>query len=127
MSPAALARAQADGRRLQSAVDAEYRAARRENTWGHTQPQIVQRWRLALQAWLTATEAALAGNQPALDRFRAAPPATTPQPGESPDWVDIRDRLAGKLAVVDTLVGEGTGTGQGPAPTPPPRNVWRKR
>lgn len=125
MSPAALARAQADGRRLQSAVDAEYRAARRGNTWGHTQPQIVQRWRLALQAWLTATEAALAGDQPALDRFRGAPPAPTPQPGESPDWVDVRDRLAGKLAVVDALLSEGPGAG--PGPTPPPRSVWRKR
>ena len=123
----ALSKAQAEGRRLQGAIDAEYRAARRENTWGHTQPQIVERWRVAVHAWLTATEAALASNQAALDRFRAAPPATTPQPGESPAWVDLRDALAGKLALLDALLAEGTGAGKGPAPTPPPRSVWRKR
>jgi hypothetical protein len=123
----ALARAQADGHRLQSAVDAEYRAARRDRTWGHSQPQIVERWRMALHAWLTATEAGLAANQAALGRFRAAPPAPTPRLGESPEWADIRDALAGKLAVLGALLDEGTGTGKGPAPTPPPRSVWRKR
>ena len=52
-----LGKAQVEGQRLQSAIDAEYRGARRENTWGRTQPQIVERWRIALRAWLTATEA----------------------------------------------------------------------
>jgi hypothetical protein len=123
----ALSKAQAEGRRLQGAVDAEYRAARRENTWGHIQPQIVERWRIALHAWLTATEAALAVDQSALGRFRAAPPAASPQPSESADWVDIRDALAGKLTVLGALLDEGTGAGKGSAPTPPPRSVWRKR
>jgi hypothetical protein len=122
-----LPKAQADGRRLQSAIDAEYRAARRENTWGHTQPQIVERWRIAMHAWLTATEAALAANQAALGRFRAAPPAVSPQPGESPDWVEIRNAVAGKLAVLGALLDAGTSAGEGSAPAPPPRSVWRKR
>ena len=123
----ALSEAQAEGRRLQGAIDAEYRAARRENRWGHTQPQIVERWRVAVRAWLTATEAALAGNQPALDRFRAAPPAVAPEPGESPDWVEIRNAVAGKLAVLGALRDEGTSAGGSSAPAPPPRSVWRKR
>jgi hypothetical protein len=122
-----LPKAQADGRRLQSAIDAEYRAARRENTWGHTQPQIVERWRIAMHAWLTATEAALAANQVALGRFRAAPPAVNPQPGESPDWVEIRNAVAGKLAVLGALLDAGTSAGESSAPAPPPRSVWRKR
>ena len=116
----ALPKAQAEGRRLQSAIDAEYRAARRENTWGHTQPQIVERWRIAVRAWLTATEAALG-------RFRAAPPAAGPQPRESPDWVAIRNAVAGKLAVLDALLAEGLSAGAGSPATPPPRSVWRKR
>jgi hypothetical protein len=123
----ALPKAQAEGRRLQSAIDAEYRAARRENTWGHTQPQIVERWRVAVRAWLTATEAALAANPAELGRFRGAPPAMSPQPGESPDWIDIRNTVAGKLAVLGALVDEGTSAGEGSVPAPPPRNVWRKR
>ncbi len=123
----ALSEAQAEGRRLQGAIDAEYRAARRESTWGHTQPQIVERWRVAVRAWLTATEAALAANQPALGRFRAAPPAVAPQPGESPDWVEIRNAVAGKLAVLGALLDEGASTGERSAPAPPPRSVWRKR
>ena len=40
----ALGRALVDGRRLQGAVDAEYRGARRDNTWGRTQPQIVRNY-----------------------------------------------------------------------------------
>jgi hypothetical protein len=119
-----LGKAQAEGRRLQGAIDAEYRGARRDNTWGHTQPQIVQRWRLAMRGWLAATETALAANQAALDRFRVAPPAVSPQPGESADWVEIRDALAGKMTVVAALVEEGAGGGA--TPTPPPRSVWRK-
>jgi len=123
----ALPKAQVEGRRLQSAIDAEYRAARRENTWGHTQPQIVERWRIAVRAWLTATEAALAANPAALGRFRAAPPAAGPHPGESPDGVAIRNAVAGKLAVLDALLEEGLSAGAGSPATPPPRSVWRKR
>jgi hypothetical protein len=123
----ALPKAQADGRRLQGAIDAEYRAARRENTWGHRQPQIVERWRVAVHAWLTATEAALGANQAALGRFRAAPPATAPQPGESPDWVDVRNAVAGKLAILGALLDEGIGAGERSGPAPPSRSVWRKR
>lgn len=122
----ALGRAQVEGRRLQGVIDAEYRGARRENTWGHTQPQIVERWRIAVRAWLTATEAALAANPAALGRFQADPPAASPQPGESADWVEIRTALAGKLAVLGALVEEGTSAGGRPAPAAPPRSVWRK-
>jgi hypothetical protein len=122
----ALGRAQVEGRRLQGAIDAEYRSARRESTWGRTQPQIVERWRLAVRAWLAATETALAANQAALARFRAAPPAASPQPGESADWIEIRDALAGKMTVLGLLVEESPGDGGGSAPSPPPRSVWRK-
>ncbi len=104
-----LGKAQADGRRLQSAIDAEYRGARRDNTWGRTQPQIVQRWRLAIRGWLAATETALAANQAALGRFRAAPPAVNPQPGESADWVEIRDALAGRMTVLGAARRGGLG------------------
>lgn len=122
-----LSKAQAEGRRLQTAIDAEYRAARREHTWGHTQPQIVERWRVAVHAWLTTTEAALAANQAALGRFRSAPPAPGPQPDESPDWVEIRNAVAGKLAVLGALLDEGISAGESSAPAPPPRSVWCKR
>jgi hypothetical protein len=121
----ALGRAQVEGRRLQSAIDAEYRGARRENTWGRSQPQIVERWRLAMRGWLAATETALAANQAALGRFRAAPAAVSPQPGESADWIEIRIALAGKLAVLGALREDGASV-EGAAPAPPPRRVWRK-
>jgi hypothetical protein len=122
----ALEKAQVEGQRLQGAIDAEYRGARRDNTWGRTQPQIVERWRIALRAWLTATEAALAADQAALGRFRAAPPAASPQPGESAEWIEIRNALAGKLTILSALVGESTSAGRGSGPSPPPRSVWRK-
>jgi hypothetical protein len=121
-----LGKVQVEGQRLQSAIDAEYRGARRENTWGRTQPQIVERWRIALRAWLTATEAALAADQAALGRFRAASPAASPQPGESPDWVEIRNALAGKLNVLGALLEGRTPDGDSSPPAPPPRSVWRK-
>lgn len=121
-----LGKAQVEGQRLQGAIDAEYRGARRENTWGRTQPQIVERWRIALRAWLTATEAALAADQAAIGRFRAAPPAASPQPGESPDWVEIRNALAGKLNVLGALLEGRTPAGGSSPPAPPPRSVWRK-
>ena len=123
--PSALGKQHAEGHRLQGAIDAEYRNARRENTWGRTQPQIVERWRLAVRAWLAATEAALATDQAALARFRAAAPAANPQPGESADWVEIRAAVAGKLTVLGALLEEGP-SGGGSAPGPPPRSVWRK-
>ena len=122
----ALEKTQAEGRRLQGAIDAEYRAARRDNTWGRTQPHVVERWRLALRGWLTATEAALAANQAALSRFRAAPAAARPEPGESTDWVEIRNALAGKLTVLAALIDEAGSAGGAPTPAPPPRSVWRK-
>ncbi len=122
----ALGKAQVEGQRLQGAIDAEYRGARRENTWGRTQPQIVERWRIALRGWLTATEAALTADQAALGRFRAAPPAASPQPGESPDWVEIRNTLAGKLTVLGALLEGRPSTGHPSPPAPPPRSVWRK-
>jgi len=121
-----LQKAQAEGRRLLDAIDAEYRAARRENTWGRTQPQIVERWRIAARAWLSATEAALAAQQDALGRFRAAPPAAGPQPGESADWVEIRHAVAGKLAMLGALLEHGESTGERPTSATPPRSVWRK-
>jgi hypothetical protein len=121
-----LGKAQVEGQRLQNAIEAEYRGARRENTWGRTQPQIVERWRIALRAWLTATEAALAADQAALGRFRAAPSAASPQPGESPDWVEIRNALAGKLNVLGALLKGPAHAGDSPPPAPPPRSVWRK-
>ena len=121
----ALGKAQVEGRQLQGAIDAEYRGARRENTWGRTQPQIVERWRLAMRGWLAATETALAANQAALGRFRAAPAVVSPQPGESADWIEIRNALGGKLAVLGALLEDGT-SAEGAAPAPPPRRVWRK-
>jgi hypothetical protein len=122
----ALGKAQVEGRRIQGAIDAEYRAARRDNLWGRNQPQIVQRWRLAMRGWLAATETALAADQAALGRFRGAAPAVSPQPGESAEWVEIRNAVAGKLSVLGVLVAEGAGAGDGAAPTLPPRSVWRK-
>lgn len=122
----ALGTAQTEGRRLQDAIDVEYHGARRDNTWGRTQPHVVERWRLALRAWLTATEAALAANPAALSRFRAAPAAASPAPGESADWVEIRNALAGKLTVLAALTDEARRAGGGATPTPPPRSVWRK-
>ena len=50
----------------------QYRNARRDGTWGA--PAADRRAvALAMRAWITATDAALATNQAALDRFRAAP------------------------------------------------------
>jgi hypothetical protein len=122
----ALGKARTDGQRLQGAIDAEYRAARRDNTWGRNQPHIVERWRLALRAWLTATEGALTANQTALSHFRSAPPAATSEPGESAHWVEIRNAFAGKLAILGALIEEAPRAPGGAAPTPPPRSVWRK-
>ena len=57
---------------------------------------------------------------------RAAPPAASPQPGESPDWVEIRNALAGKLNVLGALLEGRTPAGDNSPPAPPPRSVWRK-
>jgi hypothetical protein len=119
-----LRRLHTEGLRLQETVDTEYRTARRENTWGRSQPQIVERWRLALRAWSQAVEGALGADQAALGRFRGAPPATAAPPGESPDWLQIRNALGGKLAALGALLEERKAAG-GPGGTPP-RSVWRK-
>ena len=115
-----LQRVHAEGLRLQEAVDTEYCTARRENTWGRTQPQIVERWRLALRAWSQAVESALGADQAALGRFRGAPAATAAPPGESADWLAIRNALGGKMTVLAALLQERKAGGA------PPRSVWRK-
>lgn len=123
-----LRRAHADGLRLQEAIDTEYRAARRENTWGRTQPQILERWRTALRAWTLAVESALRADQAALERFRGAPPPASGAPaGESADWLEVRNTLAGRLAALGALLVERARPDDGPGGAPPPRSVWRKR
>lgn len=111
----------ADGQRLRQAVDTEYRAARRDGSWGHAEPQIVERWRAAVRAWTLAVEAALGPGAATLGRFRAAPPATETPAGESAAWVELRNALAGKVAAVAVLLAEpgssGPGAGGGPAPS----------
>ena len=121
-----LRRAHADGLRLQAAIDTEYREARRDNTWARTQPQVLERWRTALRAWTLAAEAAL-GPDPALGRLRGAPAVTGAQPGESAEWVEARNALAGKLAALGAILEEREGPGGAPSGAPPPRSVWRKR
>jgi len=117
-----LGKAHADGQRLREAVDTEYRAARRDGSWGRAEPQIVERWRAAIRAWTLAVEAALA--PAALGRFRAAPPATETPAGESAAWVELRNALAGKVAAVAALLAERGGGGPGAAP---PSSPFRKR
>ncbi len=41
-----LRKAHAEGQRLRDAIDTEYRSARRNSTWGRTEPQMVERWHL---------------------------------------------------------------------------------
>jgi hypothetical protein len=122
-----LRKAQADGQRLRQAIDTEYRSARRDATWGRTEPQMVERWRLAVRAWTQAVEAALGAADAALGRFRTAPPTAEPAPaGESATWAEIRTALAGKVAVVGKLIEERDARGSGPGGTPPP-SPFRKR
>jgi len=119
----ALRRTQTDGQRLREAIDTEYRSARRENTWGRSEPQIVERWRLALRAWGLAVEAALRADQAAVGRFRSASPTTESVAGESAAWMELRNAVGGKLAVLARLIEErGQGPGAPPAPSP-----FRKR
>jgi hypothetical protein len=119
----ALRRTQTDGQRLREAIDTEYRSARRENTWGRSEPQIVERWRLALRAWGLAVEAALGADQAAVGRFRSASPTTESVAGESAAWMELRNAVGGKLAVLARLIEErGQGPGAPPAPSP-----FRKR
>jgi hypothetical protein len=119
----ALRKTQTDGQRLREAIDTEYRAARREGTWGRSEPQIVERWRLALRAWGLAVEAALGDDQTALGRFRGAPPSTERVAGESAAWMELRNAVGGKLAELARLI-EERGQGQAPPPRPSP---FRKR
>jgi hypothetical protein len=100
----ALRRTQTDGQRLREAIDTEYRSARRENTWGRSEPQIVERWRLALRAWGLAVEAALGADQAAVGRFRSASPTTESVAGESAAWMELRNAVGGKLAVLARLI-----------------------
>jgi hypothetical protein len=58
-----LRKAHAEGQRLREAIDTEYRSARRDSTWGRTEPQMVERWRLAVRAWTQAVEAALGAEE----------------------------------------------------------------
>lgn len=123
MATDALRKTQTDGQQLREAIDTEYRAARREGTWGRSEPQIVERWRLALRAWALAVEAALGDDQTALARFRGAPPSAERVGGESAAWTELRNAVGGKLAELARLIEE---RGQGPAPPPRP-SPFRKR
>jgi len=124
-----LRKAHADGRRLQEAIDTEYRAARRDATWGRTEPQMIERWRLAIRAWTQAVEAALGPEEARLGRFRTAPAPATAAPAaaaESAAWLEVRNGLAGKVAAVGKLIEERGAGGAGPGGTPPP-SPFRKR
>ena len=120
----ALRRTQTDGQRLREAIDTEYRSARRENTWGRSEPQIVERWRLALRAWGLAVEAALGADQAAVGRFRSASPTTESVAGESAAWMELRNAVGGKLAMLARLIEERGAQGPGAPPAPSP---FRKR
>ncbi len=122
-----LRKAHADGQRLREAIDTEYRSARRDSTWGRSEPQMVERWRLAVRAWTQAVEAALGPEEAVRGRFRSAPPTAEPAPaGESPAWVEIRSTLAAKVVAVGKLIEERGARGPGPGGTPPP-SPFRKR
>ncbi|HZP36907.1 MAG TPA: hypothetical protein VFE48_10525 [Methylomirabilota bacterium] len=123
MAIEALRKTQTDGQRLREAIDTEYRAARRDGSWGRSEPQILERWRLALRAWGLAVEAALGADEAAVGRFRAAPASADRVAGESAAWLEVRNVVAGKLAALGRLIEE---RGQGPsAPTSP--SPFRKR
>ena len=126
MATDAVRKAHADGQRLREAGDTEYRAARRDGTWGRAEPQLVELWRAAVRAWTLAVEAALGPEPAALGRFRAAPPAAAdPTPaGESATWIELRDALARKLSALARLLEERGTPGGGGAPPPSP---FRKR
>ena len=119
-------KAHADGQRLREAIDTEYRAARRDGTWGRAEPQMVERWRAAVRAWTLAIEAALGPEPAALGRFRGAPPAAAAlaPAGESAAWIELRDALAGKLSALGKPPEERGTPGSGGAPPPSP---FRKR
>ena len=122
-----LRKAHAEGQRLREAIDTEYRSARRDSTWGRSEPQMVERWRLAVRAWTQAVEAALGAEEARVGRVRTAPPTTEPAPaGESATWVEIRNALAGKVVVVGKLIEQRGARGSGPGGTPPP-SPFRKR
>lgn len=125
MSVDPLRKTHGDGQRLREAIDTEYRSARRDGTWGRTEPQIVERWRTAVRAWTLAVEAALGPEETALGRFRGAPPTAEAPAGESAAWVELRNALAGKLATLGRLLEERGPRGAGPA-GPPPRPFRRR-
>ncbi len=123
-----LRKAHAEGQRLREAIDTEYRSARRDSTWGRSEPQMVERWRLAVRAWTQAVEAALGAEEARVGRFRTAPPTTEPAPaGESAAWVEIRSALAGKVAAVGKLIDESGARGSGPGGAASPPSPFRKR
>jgi hypothetical protein len=124
MAVDSLRKAHADGQRLREAIDTEYRAARRDASWGRAEPQIVERWRAAVRAWTLAVEAAL--GPAAAAGFRGAPPATETPAGESAAWVELRNALAGKVAAVATLLAERGSGGPGASGASPP-SPFRKR
>ncbi|HJV55762.1 MAG TPA: hypothetical protein VJ971_07295 [Methylomirabilota bacterium] len=126
MAPDPLHKAHVDGQRLREAVDTEYRAARRDGSWGRAEPQIVERWRAAVRAWTLAVEAALGPEAATLGRFRAAPPATETVAGESAAWVELRNVLAGKVAAVAALLAARASGGSAPGRAAPP-SPFRKR
>jgi hypothetical protein len=123
-----LRKAHADGRRLQEAIDTEYRAARRDATWGRTEPQMIERWRLAIRAWTQAAEAALGPEEARLGRFRSAPATAAPAAaGESAAWLEVRNGLAGKVAAVGKLIDERGAGCSGAGGAAPPPSPFRKR
>jgi len=124
MAVDSLRKAHADGQRLREAIDTEYRAARRDASWGRAEPQIVERWRAAVRAWTLAVEAAL--GPAAAAGFRGVPPATETPAGESAAWVELRNALAGKVAAVATLLAERGSGGPGAGGASPP-SPFRKR
>ena len=126
MAVDSLRKAHADGQRLREAIDTEYRAARRDASWGRAEPQIVERWRAAVRAWTLAVEAALGPAAATVGRFRGAPPATETPAGESAAWVELRNALAGKVAAVATLLAERGSGGPGAGGASPP-SPFRKR
>lgn len=121
-----LRKAHADGQRLREAIDTEYRAARRDASWGRAEPQIVERWRAAVRAWTLAVEATLGPEAATVGRFRGAPPAMETPAGESAAWVELRNALAGKVAAVATLLAERGSGEPGPGGASPP-SPFRRR
>ena len=119
-----LRKAHADGQRLREAIDTEYRAARRDGSWGRAEPQIVERWRAAVRAWTLAVEAALGPEAATLGRFRGAPPATETRPARARRGSSCATRWRARWPRSRAAGGAGkrrTGSGRGPAAEPVPQ------